>query len=86
MKQINQKEFEDFLKKLTKLETIEFLGITKILCINLLNEDNTSLRPVKEIIEEMGNRYMGLNRSQRREIQKVLSAATKKSRGGRNGN
>lgn len=77
-----------------KLEPQEFIGVCKILGIKLTTQDNSneevneegnaevllSVRPAEELIEEVVDRIGQLNRTQGRNLRRLLKAATKESR------
>ena len=76
------------LRKVLELDPIEFLGICKILGVKLTSEEQENkgeekvdvllnVRPTEEIIEEAVDKIAHLNRTQGRNLQKILKAATK---------
>ena len=82
------------VEMVTKLEPQEFIGVCKILGIKLTTQDNSneevneegnaevllSVRPAEELIEEVVDRIGQLNRTQGRNLRRLLKAATKESR------
>ena len=80
---MEQKIFEDFIRKVVKLDPIEFVGLAKILGTQMVDEEG-AIRPFNTVVNEMGNKFMTLNRKTRREIQKLLQVVAKKEK--KNGN
>ena len=82
------------VEMVAKLEPQEFIGVCKILGIKLTTQDNSneevneegnaevllSVRPAEELIEEVVDRIGQLNRTQGRNLRRLLKAATKESR------
>ena len=84
---------EDLLRKIVKLDTVEFLGICKILGVKLYKEikvdaSDESARPKNEIKPEprdfteiwtdLCDKVDGLNRTRRKNLNRLVKAATKK--------
>ena len=84
---------EDLLKKIVKLNTVEFLGICKILGVKLYkeitvdasdegarlkNEIKPEPRDFTEIWTDLCDKVDGLNRTRRRNLNRLVKAATKK--------
>ena len=72
-----EKDFEAFLKGLTKLEPVEFCGLARIMGVKMsVKEDDThTLRPLDEIMEEMMDRFLETSRRRQKEILKLLKDA-----------
>ena len=82
------------VEMVAKLEPQEFIGVCKILGIKFTTKDNSneevneegnaevllSVRPAEELIEEVVDRIGQLNRTQGRNLRRLLKAATKESR------
>lgn len=77
---ISEKNFNEFIELITKLEPIEFLGITKIFCIPIVTKTNDEIidRPFDEILSDLLDAFVALGCNQRREIIKVLRASLKR--------
>lgn len=91
------RDFEEFVKGIAKLEPVEFIGLARVLGIGLLDktkingltreqieslglEENKHLmiefaRPMDEVLEEMMDRFLGLSRQRRKEINQILKDA-----------
>lgn len=70
-----EKDFEQFVRALPKLEPIEFYGLAKLLGASC-EEDK-----LDETLEKMMDRFLGLKKHRRREILQIL----KDVRGAKNG-
>jgi hypothetical protein len=93
------KEVEKLARMMVKLEPAEFMGVCKILGVEIVeyaadsqtldnNEDNAQdvaenrdinvkVRPAEELIAEVFDKLAKLNRTQRRNLMKLLKPATK---------
>lgn len=76
------KDFKVFTTLISKLEPEEFIGLCKILKVNpvlpLADGQNVAeARPIEEIFEDLFTAFTYLNRTQRRNLLKILKAATK---------
>ena len=78
MKQKLVKNYDEFLKYITKLEPVEFLGVTQVLCVKLQNEDGSE-RKFEDIFIDVLVGFQKLPRNKRRDLLKVVkSCATHK--------
>lgn len=72
-KSISEKEFRKFILEVSKLQPIEFMGLTQILCVNLFEDDEKKTpREFETLLSEVLDRYMMLARPQRRSIMKMI--------------
>lgn len=69
------KSFEEFLTLVSKLNAVEFLGLTKILCVPLLDGERD--RDFADLLDDVLDHFEKCGRPQRREILRALRAATK---------
>lgn len=83
MKTASVKQTKRFMAEISKLAPEEFLGLAKVLCVQLFNEDK-SPRDFYEILGDVIERFARLGKSQRKEIMTVLKAVN--DGGERNGN
>lgn len=75
---MNEKKVERFYSRVAKLEVEEFLGLARLLKIKVWAVDGeATLRPFGQVLVEMGQSYINLNRDRRRQIDKILKEATK---------
>lgn len=72
-------ECDAFIDYCARLKPIEFYGLTRILKVEVLKEKGSDeMRPMDEIVQDMIVEYLKQNRKRRREIIKILEAATEK--------
>lgn len=70
---MNKKDqLSTFLERISKLEAIEFIGLAKILCVELMEEDKETQRPFEDVLSDMMINYAKAARKSRRQIDKVL--------------
>ena len=62
-----------FLEDIAKLEAVEFIGLAKLLGVELL--EGEELRPMGDIIEDIMVKFSKLNRKKRRELKEIVRAA-----------
>lgn len=68
----------DFLVNLAQVELYEFLGIAKILKVEVMNGDEP--RNFADVFEEVLKAYSEANRTRRRELLEIVKAATKREK------
>ena len=59
------KNYDDFLKYVAKLEPVEFLGVLKVLCVKLQDENGAD-RTFEDVFVEMMDKFYNLGRKQKR--------------------
>ena len=62
-----------FLEDIAKLEAVEFIGLAKLLGVELL--EGEELRPMGDIVEDIMAKFSKLNRKKRRELKQIVCAA-----------
>ena len=67
----------EFLEDIAKLEAVEFIGLAKLLGVELLEGkgENEKLRPMGDIVDDIMVKFSKLNRNKRRELKKIVRAA-----------
>ena len=72
-----EKSLEQFLIGISKLEPFEFMGLTNILGVKVdeIIDCKPTPRPLEKIMEELINKFLGLNRKRRKEILGILKDA-----------
>lgn len=65
------KNYDEFLKYVTKLEPIEFLGVTQVLCVKLQDENGAD-RKFEDIFIDVLVGFQKLPRNKRRDLLKVV--------------
>lgn len=93
---VNKNSAENLIKEIVKLEPVEFLGICKILGVNIYDIDlegkkeenkdcgkvnaNIQPKPFEKIWTEVCDVIEKMNRTRRRNLGKLVYAATKKEK------
>ena len=62
-----------FLEDIAKLEAVEFIGLAKLLGVELL--EGEELRPMGDIVDDIMVKFSKLNRKKRRELKEIVRAA-----------
>ena len=66
---------EDFLRRVLMLETVEFIGVARILGVQLVEEEIP--REFEAVLKDMMLKYERLSRTQRRNLMRIINSATK---------
>ncbi len=78
------KEMQEFASCIVKLEPTEFLGLCKILCVHVFNNEKKDEngkpmpREGEDIVVDCIDKFSQLNRAKRREIMAILRPIGKK--------
>lgn len=67
-----------FLEDIAKLEAVEFIGLAKLLGVELL--EGEELRPMGDIVEDIMTKFSKLNRKKRRELKEIVRAAGRRTK------
>lgn len=70
------KTVEKFIELILRLEPIEFIGLSKILCIKIV-DDKMEPRPSEDIMCDMIDKFGSINRKKRKEILNIMKSAGK---------
>lgn len=70
-----EKQLTQFLGLITLLEGFEFIGLAKILNVELIENDKD--RKIEEIIENMIDNFIDSNKKRRTEILNIMREASK---------
>lgn len=73
---VSEKTIIEFITAITKLNPVEFVGLAKVLCTPVVDENNEP-REFEEILQDMIDRFAGTGRRQRRDILKVVKQTGK---------
>ena len=75
----SERDFQNFILIVSKLEPMEFMGLVRIFNIDIF-EDNAEKTPktFEQILSEVLDAYVKASRLQRRNLMKILKAATRK--------
>lgn len=68
---VSPKTFLSFIEEVSKLSEVEFVGLSKILCVPVLDEEENE-RPFEDILSDMMDKFLLVKRSKRKEILKML--------------
>ena len=62
-----------FLEDIAKLEAVEFIGLARLLGVELL--EGEELRSMEDIVDDVMVKFSKLNRKKRRELKEIVRAA-----------
>lgn len=68
---VSPKTFLSFIEEVSKLSEVEFVGLSKILCVSILDEDKNE-RPFEEILSDMMDKFLMIKKGKRKEILKMI--------------
>ena len=69
----------ELIELITKLEPVEFIGLARILCVDIINEEDKTTRDFYDILNDIIDKFNTLARKQRREILSVLRRVKKEN-------
>lgn len=69
----------ELIELITKLEPVEFIGLARVLCVDIVDEENKTTRDFYDILNDIVNKFNTLARKQRREILSVLRRVKKEN-------
>ena len=64
---------------ITELEPVEFIGLARVLCIDIINKEDKTTRDFYDVLNDIVNKFNTLARKQRREILSVLRKVKKEN-------
>lgn len=68
---VSSKTFLSFIEEVSKLSEVEFVGLSKILCVPILDKDKNE-RPFEEILSDMMDKFLMIKRGKRKEILNMI--------------
>ena len=75
----SEKEFQNFVTYTSKLEAMEFMGLVRMLNIDIFkNDEEKTPRSFEEIFSEVMDKFIQASPMQRKNIIKILKAAVHK--------
>ena len=75
----SEKEFQNFVNHTSKLEAMEFMGLVRMLNIDIFKNDKEKTpRSFEEIFSEVMDKFIQASPMQRKNIMKILKAAVHK--------
>lgn len=69
----------ELIELITELEPVEFIGLARVLCVDIINEKDKTTRDFYDILNDIVNKFNTLARKQRREILSVLRRVKKEN-------
>lgn len=69
----------ELIELITKLEPIEFIGLARVLCVDIINKEDKTTRDFYDVLNDIVNKFNTLARKQRREILSVLRRVKKEN-------
>lgn len=70
---------KEFTTLILQLEPVEFIGLARVLCIDIIDKENKTCRDFYDIFNDIVNKFFTLNRKKRREILQVLKGVKKEN-------
>ena len=75
----SEKEFQNFVNYVSKLEAMEFMGLVRMLNVDIFKNDKEKTpRNFEEIFSEVMDKFIQASPMQRKNIMKILKAAVHK--------
>ena len=75
----SEKEFQNFINYTSKLEAMEFMGLVRMLNVDIFKNDKEKTpRSFEEIFSEVMDKFIQASPMQRKNIMKILKAAVHK--------
>ena len=69
----------ELIELITELEPVEFIGLARVLCVDIINEEDKTTRDFYDILNDIVDKFNTLARKQRREILSVLRRVKKEN-------
>ena len=69
----------ELIELITKLEPVEFIGLARVLCVDIINKEDKTSRDFYDVLNDIVNKLNTLARKQRREILSVLRRVKKEN-------
>ena len=67
------------IELIIKLEPVEFIGLARVLCVDIINKEDKTTRDFYDVLNDIVNKFNTLARKQRREILSVLRRVKKEN-------
>lgn len=74
-----EKQFQEFVGAISKMEQIEFLGLARFFNVALTTSDNKPV-PFDALLEEVLDKYLALNRTQQKNALKLVKDVVKRKK------
>ena len=69
----------ELIELITKLEPVEFIGLARVLCVDIINKEDKTTRDFYDVLNDIVNKFNTRARKQRREILSVLRRVKKEN-------
>lgn len=69
----------ELVELITKLEPVEFIGLARVLCVDIINKEDKTARDFYEVLNDIVDKFNTLARKQRKEILSVLRRVKKEN-------
>ena len=69
----------ELIELIIKLEPVEFIGLARVLCVDIINKEDKTTRDFYDVLNDIVNKFNTLARKQRREILSVLRRVKKEN-------
>ena len=69
----------ELIELITKLEPVEFIGLARVLCVDIIDKEDKTTRDFYDVLNDIVNKFNTLARKQRREILSVLRRVKKEN-------
>lgn len=69
----------ELVELITKLEPVEFIGLARVLCVDIINKEDKTTRDFYDMLNDIIDKFNTLARKQRREILSVLRRVKKEN-------
>ena len=69
----------ELIELITKLEPVEFIGLARVLCVDIINKEDKTARDFYEVLNDIVDKFNMLARKQRKEILSVLRRVKKEN-------
>ena len=69
----------ELIELITELEPVEFIGLARVLCVDIINEEDKTTRDFYEVLNDIIDKFNTLARKQRREILSILRRVKKEN-------
>ena len=69
----------ELIELIIKLEPAEFIGLARVLCVDIINKEDKTTRDFYDVLNDIVNKFNTLARKQRREILSVLRRVKKEN-------
>lgn len=77
----SEKEFQSFLKTVSELEPIEFMGLVRIFNVDIFkNDKDKTPKTFETILSEVLDSFIAASPRQRKNVMKILTAAVQKDK------